>query len=45
MLIRKINKKENTRILKDRSRPLQCEYCPKTFTTKANLKRHALTHM
>ena len=45
VLIRKINNTENTRILKELSKPLQCEYCHKTFTTKFNLKRHNLTHM
>ena len=43
MLIRKQNKKENTRILKELSKPLQCEYCHKTVMTKLNLKRHNLT--
>ena len=38
-------KKENARILKEQSRPLQCEYCHKTFMTKCNLKRNALNHM
>ena len=45
MLIRKINKKENTLIPKELSKPLQCDSFHKMFTTKFNLKRHSLTHM
>ena len=35
----------NHRILQDLSKPLQCEYCHKIFTTNFNFKRHNLTHM
>ena len=45
MLIWKINKKENTKILKKLSKPLQYEYCHKTFTTKFNHTTHNLTDM
>ena len=44
MLIKQINKKI-IRILKELSKPLQCEYGHKTSTTKFTLKMHNLTHM
>ena len=35
---KKTNKKENTRILKELSKPFQCEYCHKTVMTSLTSK-------